>query len=237
VGRGGDAGRLSPRGRRGAGYLTTILHPSAQSPFSARFYRGVWRVVTGLSTPLPAWARSQVLSWILPGSVAGLLLTWMLGLLAGFALVYAPVMGRPGAFVSGLGRLAWPDAFYYSGVCLVTVGFGDIAPRWGWLRALAVAEGLGGLLVVGVAITYILSVLPVLPLARILATTLNEETDGRADAVPMVRRYLAVRSSEALAQRCRELATQIITLTEAHATHLCCTMPTPAGSSSRSCAC
>ncbi len=128
-------------------------------------------------------------------------------------------MSKPGAFSTGQGHLRWYDAFYYSGTCLVTVGFGDIVPRWWWLRGASVFEGMCGLLVIGVAVTYILSVFPMLPQARILASTLNEETDGRVDAVPMVQRYLAVGSSEALAQRCREMATQIITLTEAHSSH------------------
>jgi hypothetical protein len=73
--------------------------------------------------------------------------------------------------------------------------------------------------VVAVAVTYVLAVYPMLPIARTLAITLNEETDGRIEAVPMIQRYLAVGSAEALAARCRELATQISTLTEAHTSH------------------
>ena len=199
--------------------LTTTLHPSAKSVLSGHFQRMVWRLIERVSRPLRGSWRQRVLSWTLPLSVSGLLVVWLLLLMAGFSLLYAPVMHLRGAFATVLGPLSWIDAIYYSGVCLVTVGFGDIVPRWGWVRVASIAEGLCGLLVVGVAITYILSVFPFLPLSRILATTLNEETDGRVNALPMVQRYLAVTSSEALAQRCRELATQIIALTEAHSSH------------------
>jgi hypothetical protein len=151
--------------------------------------------------------------------IAGLLILWLLAFLTGFALLYAPSMSRPGAFSSSVGKLNWPDAFYISGMCLTSIGFGDVVPREGLLRAMAVSEGMCGLLVVGVTITYVIGVLPSLPLVRVLATTLNEETDGQVNAVPMVHRYLAVDSIEAMLQRCRELATQLIVLAEAHSSH------------------
>lgn len=199
--------------------LVTTLHPTAQSPLSPRVYRVAWRTVGWVARPLPARARQRVLAWLLPGCIAGLLLLWVLLLVAGFALLYLPEMAESGAFRAARAHLGWPDAFYFSGVCLTSIGFGDMAPQWGWLRVAAVAEGLCSPLVVGVAVAYVLSVYPVLPLARTLAVTLNEETDGRVDAVPMVQRYLSVGAAEALAARCRELATQIGALSDAHTTH------------------
>ncbi len=201
----------------------TALHPAAESHISARFHRAVWVVVRRAAQPLPLRARYALLGWTLPLSVAGLVLSWLCALLVGFALLYAPSLASPHAFArpAGAGAEAspWGDALYFSGVCLTSIGFGDLAPRAGLPRAAAVAEGLSGLLVVGVSITYVLAVFPVLPQARVLARTLNEETDGQVDAVPLVRRYLAVGATEPLAQRCRELATQLMALTEAHTTH------------------
>jgi hypothetical protein len=199
--------------------LVTTLHPSAESPLSPRVYRITWRAVGWVARRLPRRARQRLLAWLLPASIAGLLLLWVLLLLLGFALLYVPGTVHAGAFRADGVHLNWPDAFYFSGVCLTSLGFGDIVPQWGWLRAAAVAEGLCTPLVVGVAIAYVLAVYPVLPLARTLAITLNEETGGRVDAVPMVQRYLSVGASETLAARCRELATQISTLSEAHTTH------------------
>jgi len=199
--------------------LVTALHPSAQSLVAPKFYRAVWTLVATLSHPLSSAARRRVLSWVLPSSIAGLLLLWLLALIAGYALIYLPAMANRAAFAANGARLGWGDAVYFSGACLTTMGFGDIVPRGGTMRALAISEGLCGLLVASVAITYVLSVFPLLPEARVVATTLNEETDGQVDALPMVRRYLAVGAAEVLAQRCRELATQMIIMTEAHATH------------------
>jgi len=199
--------------------FTTAFHPTAESAMSGYFYRVVWYLAARLSRLLPPRAGRWLLSWAFPSMVAGLLVLWILALLVGFALFYAPSMGRPGAFVSSIGRLTWSNALYLSGMCLTSIGFGDIVPREGILRAAAVAEGLCGLLVVGVSITYVLAVSPVLPLLRVVAATLNEETNGHVHAVPLVRRYLAVDAAEVLAQRCRELATQLMVLAEGHTSH------------------
>ena len=210
----------------------TALHPAAESQLSARFHRVLWFAVRYAARPLPSRARRALLGWTLPLSVAGLVLSWLLALpvgfallalLVGFALLDAPSLTTPRAFARAAGAgpapTPWGDALYFSGVCLTSIGFGDLTPRAGLVRAAAVAEGLAGLLVVGVAITYVLAVFPVLPQARVLARTLNEEADGQVDALPLVRRYLMVGATEPLAQRCRELATQLMTLTEAHTTH------------------
>ncbi len=199
--------------------LLTALHPTAGSPVSARFHRLVWAVIRRVAGLLPEGDGRRVLSWTLPLSVVGLVLSWLFWLLVGFGLVYAPSMGSPGAFHFAGQRLGWGDAFYFSGVCLTSVGFGDIVPLHGWLRVLAVGEGLSGLVIVGVAITYILAVFPMLPLSNILAITLNEESNGQVDAVPLVQRYLASDAAEPLAQRCREVANMLMVLAEAHATH------------------
>jgi hypothetical protein len=199
--------------------LTTAFHPTAQSALTARFNRAVWFLFERFSHLLPSRGRHFVLSWTMPATVAGLLLFWLLALLSAFALIYLPDISSPGSFSTTAGHLSWGDAFYFSGLCLTSIGFGEIVPRDAIFRTAAIAEGMAGLLVVGVAITYALAVFPVLPMMRVLASTLNEETDGRANAVPMVRRYLAANSAEALTARCRELATELRLLSEAHTTH------------------
>lgn len=199
--------------------LTTVLHPSTESLVAGRVPQ-VLRYLAGRIEPLlPRSGRGRPLGWILPLSITALLALWLTLLIVGFGLLYLPEIADPNSFRWSGSTLGLGDAFYFSGVCLTSIGFGDIVPRVGWLRAAAVAEGLSGLLVLGVAVTYVLSVYPVLPVARVLASTLNEETGGQVDAVPMVRRYLAADSTEALAARCRELATQVAMLAEAHTTH------------------
>ena len=199
--------------------LVTILHPYVQGTISARYYRLVWRTVRGLSLLLPIHQRRTLLSWILPLAVATLLLLWTLLLIVGFALIYLPQIGRTPSF-SPIGvHAGFVEAVYFSGQCLTSIGFGDMVPRTDDLRLVSVGEGICGLLVVGVAAAYILTVFPSLSMLNGLAVTLNEETDGRPDAVPMVQRYLSAGALEALAQRCRELSIQLMVLGESHTAH------------------
>ncbi len=55
--------------------LITALHPAAESRVSARFHRAVWTVVRALSHLVAPRARGAVLSWTLPLSVGGLVLS------------------------------------------------------------------------------------------------------------------------------------------------------------------
>ena len=199
--------------------ITTTFHPTAQSIVTAHFHRFIWRVVARLSHLMPGRGRQALLSWTLPIAVASLLLFWIFALLVGFALIYMPQLTTRGDFLSSNGPLHWGDALYVSGMCLTSIGFGDIVPREGLLRGVAVGEGIVGLLVTGVTVTYALAVFPVLPTLRVLAGTLNEETDGQVNALPMVLRYLATDSAQMLALRCRELSTDLRLLAEAHSMH------------------
>jgi Ion channel len=76
--------------------------------------------------------------------LAGALATYVMAGLS-FAIVYGVLeAGAPGAFHVANGRTAFPDLVYFSFVTLLTVGFGDVTPALPLARAVAVFEGLFG---------------------------------------------------------------------------------------------
>jgi hypothetical protein len=111
---------------------------------------------------------------------------------------------------------ALEDALYQSAITFLTIGYGDIVPVHWLPRALAIVQGGLGLLTISMAVTYLLSVYPLIPRKLALAVTLNQETAGRADAVAIAARYVASGRFEALGERLRLLNDEMQYLAQAH---------------------
>lgn len=198
----------------------TVLHPGLESPLSNRFHRTGWRIIRGTAAYLPRGA--VLLQAGLPLLVAGLISLWLLLIFLGFAALYLPWLAMPGAFNLATGATRhWSDALFLSGTALSTLGFGDIIPATWLVRALVVMEGLSGMATISLAIAYVLAIYPTLTRLRICVTALEAEVAGRANGLPLLRRYLHAdgRWNAALDDRLRSLALELLALTENHETH------------------
>src|SRR5439155_24741781 len=96
----------------------------------------VWRRL-GLRNPNPT-AREGFLGSFAPFGLVVLLVVWVFGLVTGYALV-----------LHGLRQQLRPvpdfgAAMYFSGTSLLTVGYGDIVPRGGLARVVALVEAANG---------------------------------------------------------------------------------------------
>jgi hypothetical protein len=109
----------------------------AAGPLLAVAFSGyaTWKMLTGI-------VRSERVT----GNVlAGALATYIMAGLA-FAVVYGVIASRrPDAFVTAAATPAsFPDLVYFSFVTLLTIGFGDVTPAVPGARAVALVEGLFG---------------------------------------------------------------------------------------------
>jgi hypothetical protein len=203
--------------------LATVLHPEIESPISSRFQRLTRRVLAVIERAVPHRDRSQIiLNWSLPLMVAGLIGLWLLLLSVGFACIYYPWIGNEAIFASP-NQLdpTFLNALYYSGVTQSTVGYGDIQPITWPVQLVSVTQSTLGALAVAFGVAYVLAVYPAISHKRTVATALDAEIAGQANAVPMVRRYLTEQHewNDDLADRLRELGLEILAITEAHETH------------------
>jgi voltage-gated potassium channel len=116
------------------GYAPWGLSPgSAMSALFAGY--ATWRLFMGV-------VRSErVTGDVLAGALAAYVLAGM-----SFALVYRFIDARwPGSFaVAGGQQAVFPDLVYFSFVTLLTIGFGDVVPTTGPVRAVTLVEGLFG---------------------------------------------------------------------------------------------
>jgi len=198
----------------------TVLHPGLESPLSNRFHRTGWRFISGVARHVPFGARLQEAA--LPLLVAGLISLWIMLIFLGFAALYLPWLDVSGAFNTAQGTSRhWSDALYLSGTAVATLGFGDITPVAWPVRALLVVEGMSGMATISLAIAYVLAIYPTLARLRVCVIALEAEVAGRANGLPLLRRYLHEdgRWDSDLDDRLRALALELLALTENHETH------------------
>jgi hypothetical protein len=99
--------------------------------------------------------------------MAGGFLGWVGSLWIGFALIYLPFIDRFSySETVPFGSKGIAEALYVSAVSLTTVGFGDVVASSDALRLVTVAESASGLAAITAAITYLLSVYPLVTRQR-----------------------------------------------------------------------
>lgn len=148
----------------------TLWYPSGRGRLSARVMRLVWR--------LGRRRRRAGASGVLTGplALAGVILAWLLLLVLGGALLYAPHMSEGFALSSSLDpteRGGVMDAVYVSIVTVATLGFGDVLPTAAWLRIAVPLQALFGFALLTAAVTWVLQVYPALIRRRSLAVRLS----------------------------------------------------------------
>lgn len=156
----------------------TLFHPSAQSAISSMGVRHVWAIFHRISR-----SRPEMLSMAGPLSMMAIILTWTLSLTVGWALIIWPFLPDQFILSSGLdpaGNQGFFDAIYLSMTNLTTLGYGDMTPTNEWLRLAAPVESLIGFALISAAISWILSVTPILTRQRHLSHEVSlVEGDGR----------------------------------------------------------
>ena len=158
----------------------TLWHPGGQGGLSQWLMRNVWRTGGGGRRRLGGLAG--------PVGTFVVVLTWLLLVVVGWAMVYAPHL--PSGFVfggdlDGAGRGGVLDALYLSLVTLGTLGFGDIVPETAWLRIVVPVQALVGFSLISAAVAWVVQVYPALTRRRALAVRLT--LLRRSDAEALVR--------------------------------------------------
>ena len=147
---------------------------------SSQFYRVTWHLWRAVGRRLHGH-REGFLSAYAPLTLLGLLGLWLIGLLVGWALVYWAGDG------SIEGDSGFASLVYYSGTCLMTLGFGDILAQTSLLRVAALAEAATGVATMALAIAY----LPVLYAAygrrESQLLTLDDPSGERIQPTALVR--------------------------------------------------
>jgi hypothetical protein len=123
--------------------LTSRWRPTRQ------FYWATWRLWRAVARRLSPPRQENFLSAYGPLTLLTLLGMWLVGLLIGWSLVYLGAQGQLE------GETGYGSLLYYSGTCLLTLGFGDILATSTPLRLAALAEAGTGVATMALAISYL----------------------------------------------------------------------------------
>ena len=113
------------------------------------FYRRTWRAWVAIGRRAGPELREGFLAVYGPLSLLGLLVTWVVLLVAGWGAVWWGLRSR----VDGVD--GYLDAVYFAGVGFFTVGFGDILPTGPLARILVIVEAFMGLVTMALVIGYL----------------------------------------------------------------------------------
>ena len=160
----------------------TVLHYDGFGFLSIRLYRRLFDVARLVTRPLPRKYRALGLSMAAPLMVPVTITVWIFLVSLGYALIYLFGM-RSGDFALSVGRLepSLPEAFYFSGTAISTLGLGDITPTGGLYQASAVSEALIGFGILTLSITYVLGVYNVLQQLGVLTAGLYHQAQDTGD--------------------------------------------------------
>lgn len=152
--------------------------------FARLFYRSTWTLWRALALRIPPGKRREALLSVFgPLSLLALLMTWVFGLIFGFALLHWS-LGTTIHPPDGSATLS--TYLYWSGGTFFTLGYGDITPTDPLGRVLAIVEAGLGFGFLALTISY----LPVLHQAFSRRELMIALLDARAGSPPTAAQFL-----------------------------------------------
>jgi hypothetical protein len=145
----------------------------------------LWRVVASIGRRIRSERRREaLLSTFAPVGLLTLVLVWLGLVVLGFGLIWWALADRMSG-VEGLG-----DALYFSGVVQLTVGFGEIVPLGGGVRALALLQAALGVLVTAMVIGFLPSLYGAYAERERMLLRLDDLSDDRLTPIGLLRSWV-----------------------------------------------
>jgi Ion channel len=157
------------------------------------FYRRTWRAWRAMGRRVRPELREGLLAVYGPLSLLGLLVTWVVLLVAGWGTVWWGLRSA----ISGID--GYLDAVYFAGVGFFTVGFGDIVPAGGLARLLVLVEAFMGLVTMALVIGYLPTLYGAYSRREVQLLTLDDLSDEATTPIGFLEACHASGGAEAVA--------------------------------------
>lgn len=200
-------------------YATILRATKHPGPISEFLNRGLWRLASRATGNVDRRLRHRTLSAIGPLLMPSLITVLILALITGFALIYLPRMGTDFKIDEAVHGHLVLQAFYFSGITLTTVGYGDIIPVSTTMRIVALFEAALGVAVITISITYLLTVYGALERKRAVALKFYHQARQGADISGFISSHFARGRFHSLTESLREATHHLQELLESHLEH------------------
>ena len=200
-------------------FATILRATSFPGPISQLINRGLWWLFSRLTRNLERRSRHRILSMLGPLLMPLLITNFVVGLVVGFALIYLP------RIETGLSTSAQDSpnsvfqAFYFSGITFLTIGYGDIVPSAPFTRVMTIIEGYCGIGILTLSITYLLTVYGALERKRTLALSFYHEARQGADIAGFISNHFSRGQFHSLTETLRDSTRDLQELLESHLEH------------------
>lgn len=198
----------------------TILHARARSgPIGETLNRTFWWVGRFFAIKFSRPRRHKLLNIIGPLLLPALIVVYIIVVLTGFALIYYPRM--PSQFIVMPTAVAhpWVESFYFSGITMTTLGYGDIAPHTIAMRFAALVEAASGLALISLSITYLITVYGALEHKRSVALSFYHQAEEGANVAGFIAHHFVGGKFYGMEPVLRQAARDIQQLLESHVEH------------------
>lgn len=196
---------------------STILRSSEYSGlFSRAINRGLWRLGLFITRNVSRRQRHRVLASLGPLLMPIFIAFLVSMLVSGFALIYMPRMGTEFKIVEPVYHSVISQAFYFSGVTFLTIGYGDILPTSGFTRFFALIEGASGIAIISLSITYLITVYGALERRRTVALIFYHQARQGADIPGFIVSHFARGNFHSLTPSLHEATRNLDEMLESH---------------------
>ncbi|HLM02677.1 MAG TPA: potassium channel family protein [Pyrinomonadaceae bacterium] len=200
-------------------YSTILRATKHPGPFSEFLNRGLWWLMTRATRRLERRLRHRLLSAVGPLLMPLLIAFLLLTLMTGFALIYLPRIETAFQVGEAAHGSFFLQAFYFSGITLTTLGYGDILPVSGAMRLAALFEAALGMATISISITYLLTVYSALERKRAVALKFYHQARQGADISGFISSHFARGRFHSLTESLREATRDLQELLESHLEH------------------
>jgi hypothetical protein len=198
----------------------TILHARARSgPVGEFLNRAVWGATRFFAFKLSRPRRHRLLNIVGPILMPLLIIVLIALTILGFACIYYPRMPEQFTVSAPLENSPWVNSFYFSGITLTTVGYGDLVPHTTAMRLTALLEAASGFALISLAITYLIAVYRALERKRAVALSFYHQAEEGANVAGFIAHHFVSGRFYGLEVTLRLATRDIQELLEAHVEH------------------